>query len=122
MTALCNTKHRIAQSGSASHMSIHNQDNIHETSRGNNPNIPCNECTLRCLHSFAFVRGENLTRQHKQRHVGVHMLLCITDTKVRGGQPPKTLSCQLNTSLGSGVLKEHNHADILQLEKETKSN
>lgn len=36
----------------------------------NNPSTHCSEHALRHFHSFVFLRGENLSRQHEQRHVG----------------------------------------------------
>lgn len=54
-----------------------------------NPRTHCSECASRHFHSSGFVRGENLSRLHKQRHVGArstHAAVHI-DTKVREGQP-----------------------------------
>lgn len=80
-------------------------------------NIPCiqhSEGAFGHSHSV-FVRRENLSRQHEQRHVGAqstHIPLCYQSNR----SSAHCLSCQHTlTSLGRSVLKEQKHCGILQL-------
>lgn len=80
----------------------------------NIPSVQCSECALGHFHS-GFLRRENLSRQHEQRHVGAqstHTPLCYQSYS----SSAHCLSCQpAFTSLGRSVLKEQKHCDILQL-------
>lgn len=80
-------------------------------------NIPCTQRSEGAFgHSHSvFVRRENLSRQHEQRHVGAqstHIPLCYQSNR----SSAHCLSCQHTlTSLGRSVLKEQKHCGILQL-------
>lgn len=89
----------------------------------NNPSTHCSERASRHFHSFVFIRGENLSRQHEQRHVGAQS----SQAAVHYGYQSKrrstnSLSCQHTHLWAEVYLKNKNIMVFCHFISKKKSN